>query len=310
MLLVNPFSGKGVTKTKLGEIVKLFCENGCAVTVYFTQARNTTELAREHCARFDLLVCVGGDGTLSDVVAGLATMENPPPIGYIPAGTANDVASTLSLSRDVAVAVKTVLEGELVSLDVGTFENTYFTYIAAFGAFTGVSYGTPQSTKKALGHLAYVLGGLADMTAIRPRRVRIEYDGGVIEDDFIFGGVTNSTSVAGLVRLDPRDVNLGDGMFEVILVKNPVNLIELRDIIMSIATRDWTSENVRILHTARVCFTFAEPVMWTRDGEDGGAHSALEIVNRRRAVRVIIPKQEAQPLQQESQPPQTPQEAQ
>ncbi|MDR1328502.1 MAG: hypothetical protein LBK23_02745, partial [Oscillospiraceae bacterium] len=151
---------------------------------------------------------------------------------------------------------------------------------------------TTPAAKRALGHLAYVLGGLADLAAIKPRRTVVRYDGGVIDDSFVFGGVTNSTSVAGLVRLPPWDVDLGDGKFEVILVKNPLNLQDFLDILGSVANQSYESDNVRLLHTSRVSFEFDEPVMWTRDGENGGAHRKVEIVNKMRAVRVIIQRPE------------------
>jgi YegS/Rv2252/BmrU family lipid kinase len=296
MLLINPYSGKGITKTKLVDIISRFAVRNCCVTTFFTQNHDTSRLARELGPQYDTLVCAGGDGTLSDVVAGLVDAENPPPIGYIPMGTANDVASTLSLSRNLDIAVETALEGEPVSLDVGLFGSQYFTYIAAFGAFTRVSYATPQNTKRALGHLAYVLGGIYELGSVHSRRVRIEYDGGVIEDNFVFGGVTNSLSVAGLVKLNPLDVNLGDGKFEVILVKNPVNLAELSELLLKIAQHNLTSPSVTLLHTSRVKFSFTEPVKWTRDGEDGGAHSRIEITNRPRAVRILIPRALPEPV--------------
>ncbi|MDR0839728.1 MAG: YegS/Rv2252/BmrU family lipid kinase [Oscillospiraceae bacterium] len=290
MLLVNPYSGRGLSKSALGDIVSRFAEGNYIVTVHITKDRNTALLVREHSAEFDLIVCVGGDGTLSDVVSGLILMgsDSPPPIGYIPMGTANDMATTLALSRDIPTAVQTILDGRPVPLDIGCFAGGFFTYIAAFGAFTGVSYGTPQNAKRALGHLAYVFGGLADIATIKPRHAVVEHDGGVIEDTLIFGGVTNSTSVAGLVKLRPDDVDLSDGKFEVILVRNPVKPQDFVDILTSVTNHTYVSDNVRLLHTSRVKFTFDDPVPWTRDGEDGGAHSEILIENRTRAVRIII----------------------
>ena len=163
----------------------------------------------------------------------------------------------------------------------------FFVYIAAFGAFTGVSYSTTQGAKRALGHLAYVLDGLASVSAIRPRQTRIEYDGGTLEGEYIFGGVTNSTSVAGFVKLDCKDVDLGDGLFEVILVKNPLNATELGNTIASILSHTYDSENVRLLHTSKIRFTFDEEVEWTRDGENGGKHRVLDIENKQHALRII-----------------------
>jgi YegS/Rv2252/BmrU family lipid kinase len=289
MLIVNPYSGRGLSKNALGTIVALFCAGDYAVTVYSTQCGTPEELVLEYAGRFDLVVCVGGDGTVSGVASGLLRLTTPPPpFGFIPAGTANDMAATLALSKDPATAVKSVLNGRPVPLDIGCFNDKYFMYIAAFGAFTGVSYSTKQSAKRALGHLAYVLDGLVSMAAIRPRHTVIEYDDGTLEGEYIFGGVTNSTTIAGFVKLDCRDVDLGDGLFEVILVTNPLNASELGNTIASILNHTYQSENVRLLHTKKIRFTFDEDVEWTLDGENGGKHRVMEIENRQHALRIII----------------------
>jgi diacylglycerol kinase (ATP) len=288
LLIVNPLSGRGLSKNALGIIVSLFCDEGYAVTACTTLHDTAEDLAREYAGNYDLVVCVGGDGTLSGVASGLMQLPSPPPFGFIPSGTSNDMASTLALPRDPAAAVRTVLRGLPAPLDIGCMGGKYFTYIAAFGAFTGVSYSTKQSAKRALGHLAYVIDGLASVPAIRPRHTVIAYDGGTLEGDYIFGGVTNSTTIAGFVRLDRKDVDLGDGLFEVILVRNPINAAELTNIITSILNHTYQSENVQLLHTRKITFEFDEDVVWTRDGEFGGAHRALEIENRQHALRIIV----------------------
>ena len=293
MLLVNPNSGKGVTSNKLGEIVYRFALAGCNVTTRFTEAGRVPELAKTLGAEYPLLVCVGGDGTLSESIAGLMELNaaRRPVIGYIPNGTANDMATTLALSRDIGVAVDTILYGDTLPLDIGRFNGGYFSYIAAFGAFTSVSYTTSQQAKRTLGHFAYILGGIGELSAIKPKHTIVEYDGGVIEDSFIFGAVTNSTSVAGVMRLDATDVDLSDGEFEVILIKNPMSAQELFNILASISSQSYASDNIRFLHTSRVKFTFDEPVAWTRDGENGGEHKTLEISNCPRAVVIIKNRQ-------------------
>ncbi|MDR0863131.1 MAG: YegS/Rv2252/BmrU family lipid kinase [Oscillospiraceae bacterium] len=288
MLIINPFSGRGLTKTNLGGVVQALCGGGYAVTTYVAGELRCGELAARYGSQYEVVACIGGDGTLSDVIAGLVMLENPPSVGYIPSGTANDVATSLELPRDPNLAVQRILDGALVPLDVGVFAGEFFTYVAAFGAFTGVSYQTPQSAKRALGHLAYIFGGLADMAAIHPVHTIVEFDDGVIEDDFIFGGVTNSLSVAGLVRLEPRDVELADGLFEVLLVKNPVDLLAMGDILHSLLLRDYDNDNVRLLHTTRAKFTFDEDVAWTRDGENGGTHREVEITVKPGAINIIV----------------------
>ncbi|UOO38175.1 YegS/Rv2252/BmrU family lipid kinase [Oscillospiraceae bacterium CM] len=285
---MNPYSGRGLSCSALGAIVSLLCREGYAVTVYTTKTQTPEYIAREYSGGFDGVVCVGGDGTLSGVASGLMQTPSPPPFGYIPNGTANDMASTLALPRDPRTAVLSILNGWPTPLDIGCYDNKHFTYIAAFGAFTGVSYTTKQSAKRALGHLAYVIGGLASVSSIRPRHTVIDYDDGTLEGNFIFGGVTNSTSIAGFVRLDEKDVDLGDGLFEVILVRQPVKAADLGIILNSIINHTYDSDNVLLLHTKRIRFRFDEDVEWTRDGENGGIYRELEITNCRHALKIII----------------------
>jgi len=204
-------------------------------------------------------------------------------------GTANDVAATLGLSRDPVQAARTIVNGHPIDLDVGSFGGDgFFTYVAAFGAFTEVSYETPQESKQALGHLAYVLEGMSRLPYITPYRTRVEYDGGVIEEDLVFGGVTNATSVAGLVKLDASAVELGDGLFEVLLVKQPANLIQMSEIFNGLKNMQYSSQSVTVLHCKSVRFSFDAPVAWTRDGESGGRYRDIRFVNHQGAVRMLV----------------------
>lgn len=289
MLIVNPNSGKGAIKTALFDIISTFSNAGYAVTTYITSgAGDASRFAREYGKDYDIVACSGGDGTLSDVMGGLVTVDDPPPIGYIPMGTANDVATTFGLSRTPKIAAQRIVDGTPTPLDVGRFEDKYFSYIYAFGAFTEVSYSTPQERKRLLGHFAYVLEGMASLSNITSYHAVIEHDGGTEEGNYIFGAVTNSTSVAGLVKLDPLDVSLSDGFFEVLLIKSPKNLSALSTIINNVLKQSYDPDYVTFLHTKRIKFTFDEPVSWTRDGEDGGKFLTAHAENIRKAVKLII----------------------
>jgi len=288
MLVINPHSGRGLSKTALGTIVSNLCVVDYIVTVFFANEMTPEELAYEYVEYFDLAVCVGGDGTLSGFISGMLKAGASVPLGFIPSGTATDIATTLALSRDPLTASQTILKGTPKSLDIGKMHDRYFTYIAAFGAFTGVAYLTPQSAKRTLGHFAYVLTGLADVPAIKPRHTIVEYDGNVIEGDFIFGGVTNSTSVAGLVRIDTQRVDLSDGKHEVILVKSPMGVTDFVDILASVAAKTYDGDNVQMFHASSVKFTFKEEVAWTIDGEDGGKHKTAEITNCHKAIEIVM----------------------
>lgn len=292
LLIVNPVSGKGQAGNSLSCILSELCRSGRAVTTYMTGGPgDAARFAQEHGPEFETLVCVGGDGTLSEVISGLMCVpqDRRPTIGYIPMGTANDVATTLNLPKAPAAAARLVLTGKPRHLDVGRLsDGRYFSYIAAFGAFTEVSYSTPQDTKRTLGHLAYVLEGMSSLPRIMPYHVKVEYDGGELEDDFVFGGVTNSTSVAGLVKLDPADVGLCDGLFEVILVKNPTSLADFSGIFSGVVAQHYDNETFTFLHTKKIRFSFDREIPWTRDGEAGGTFSSVEAENIKHAINIIV----------------------
>ncbi len=291
MLIANPFSGQGKAKTSLFPVLDEFCKNDYSPTVYISGGEKTCRsLAAQYASQYDLLVCMGGDGTLSDVASGLMEIPEPdrPAVGYIPMGTANDIASTLSLSVEPVTAVANIIKKTPSPYDMGKWDGGYFAYIAAFGAFTEVSYSTPQSLKRAFGHAAYVFSGLSALPAIKPKHTVVDYEGGTITGDFIFGAVCNSTSVAGLIKLKPDAVDLSDGMFEVILVRNPMTAADFLNIISNVSTQHFDSQDVMMLHTPWVKFSFDEPVAWTRDGEDGGKHENVVIENCCKALNIVF----------------------
>lgn len=289
MLVVNPNAGKGGYKNSLADILEEFCRNDWEPTVFFTRGvGHAPALVAREASAYDMVTCLGGDGTLSEVAAGLMSLPERPPIGYIPLGTANDVARTLGLSHKPIQAARDIIKGERLPFDMGQLGGEYFTYIAAFGAFTEVSYGTPQESKHTLGHMAYLLEGLKSLSKISSVRAIVEYDDGVEEGDYLFGGVTNSTSIAGLLRLDREAVKLSDGMFEVLLIQRPKDLADLNEIVTALMTGNFNVNKVRFLKSREVRIMFAEPVAWTRDGEDGGKHRDVMIVNRHPGVEIIV----------------------
>ena len=291
MLIVNPAAGRGAYKKGFADALHTLDKGGLRTTVFFTSGRgDATLLAKEHAADFDTVACIGGDGTLSEVMAGLMKVENPPPLGYIPMGTANDVATTLGIPKNNAPrAALRILNGTARPFDVGGFgESEYFAYIAAFGAFTEVSYATPQNQKKVLGHLAYVLQGALALPKIEVYPTRVEYDDGVVEANLVYGSMSNSTSVAGIVHLREEMVSLGDGLSELVLVKDPGNVVAFGELVESVLSRRFDSDKLMILHTKKARFTFEKPVPWTRDGEDGGSHREITLYNYAAPIRLIF----------------------
>jgi len=291
MLIINPMAGRGSYRISFGDAMQVLAEGGYRTTLFFTSQRgDATRFASHYAARYDVVACIGGDGTLSEVLAGLMTLDNPPPVGYFPMGTANDVATTLGLPKnDTVAAARRILTGMPHPFDVGGFgEKDYFAYIAAFGAFTEVSYATPQDQKKMLGHLAYVLQGMQQLPKIEPIHTVVEYDGGVLEGNFLYGSVSNSTSVAGIVRLPEAMVSLGDGVSELVLVRDPGTVANFAELVSSVLSERFDSEKLLILHTKKARFRFDYPVAWTRDGEAGGEYRDIEIRNIHCPVKLIF----------------------
>lgn len=290
-MIINPVAGRGMYKNGLGEALHVLHSAGYAPTVRFTTRAGEAVDIAAGSAGYDLVCCMGGDGTLSDVVEGLMRVGDDarPPVGYFPLGTANDVATTLGLPKgDSPACARRIAGGEERAWDVGDMGNgRYFTYVAAFGAFTDVSYETSQQSKQALGHLAYLLEGVNRLAKLPHYQTRVELDGQALEGNFIFGGVTNSTSVAGLVKLDQNLVSLDDGLFEVSLVRFPETLADMNKLMAEVAARKYDGEMFSIRRSQSVRFLFAESVPFTRDGEPGGSYEDLLIENRRAALTLL-----------------------
>ncbi|MEG1790560.1 MAG: YegS/Rv2252/BmrU family lipid kinase [Oscillospiraceae bacterium] len=291
MFIINPVAGRGSYKQGLGEALGVLYAGGYVPTLYFTtRAGEAVSLAAEHAGDYDVVCCLGGDGTLSDVVAGLLTLPNPPPIGYFPLGTANDVATTLKLPKnDTVAAAKLVVAGTPLPWDAGSMgESDKFVYVAAFGAFTDVSYETTQQSKQTLGSLAYLLEGMNRLPRLPHYHTRVELSGDrVFEGDYIFGCATNSTSVGGLVKLDQSRVDLSDGEFEISLVRYPANLLDLNTLMSEAVTKNGNGEFFTLTQAHKARFIFDAPVPWTRDGEAGGAYADITIENISGKIEII-----------------------
>lgn len=289
LFIYNPHAGKGLVRGKLAAILDTFTQAGYLVTAYPTQRKaDATHIAAKLGKRFDRVVCSGGDGTLSEVISGLLTLDMPPMLGYIPAGTTNDFAKNLHLPNGMERAAWTAVHGVPRAADMGEFGEQTFVYVAAFGAFTDVAYDTPQNVKNMFGHLAYLLEGMGRLGSLKSYRLSVEHDGGVEEGDFIFGMVSNTVSVGGFRGMPTSKVKLDDGLFEVLLIRMPTTPIELQDIVLSLARQSVVGGGtVTAFHSARLKVTGAEPLPWTLDGEYGGAPETVEIENLPRAITLV-----------------------
>ncbi|MBQ8207998.1 MAG: diacylglycerol kinase family lipid kinase [Clostridia bacterium] len=289
LLIINPVAGKMKSKNALFDIVKVFCDHEFDVHVKLTARRgHGTEIAENEHMNYDLIVCVGGDGTLNEVVRGLVRCGAETPVGYIPAGSTNDFAGSIGLSLNIKQAAKNIAVGTPVRLDIGSFKDVCFTYIASFGAFTSASYSTPQTTKNAIGHIAYILEGIKDLSTIKPAHIKAEADGKLYEGDYIFGGIANSTSVGGIVKLKKELVDMSDGLFEVILIKNPKNINHLNDIILSLMTSEYkNNKSIDYFNASEIKITTEEKLPWTVDGEYADGSGSFTIKNLKQRLTII-----------------------
>ena len=292
LFVYNPRSGKGQIKNKLSEILNIFAGAGYEITVRPTQCeKDAYETIKNTGANYGMIVSSGGDGTLNESFHRIMEfpLEERPFFGYIPTGSTNDFASTLSISKNPVTAAKGIVKGKKFWCDVGKASTGYFAYVAAFGAFTNVAYDTPQETKNALGHIAYILEGLKSLANLESYRVKVQYvdeDGKIreFEDEFIYGMISNTESVGGMNLLKKSEIDLQDGMFEALLVRNPENPIELQQTINALVTKDFSSDRFYFFRTNTVEFQGESEISWTLDGEYGGTLKEMKIENIAKAI--------------------------
>lgn len=296
LFIFNPRSGKGSIKNRLMDILDIFVKGGYEVTVHPTQCyMDGLKVTRKKAANYDIVVASGGDGTLDEIVTGMMLGGYTNPIGYIPSGSTNDFANSFHISKNMLQAATDIVEGLPHAFDVGRFNDDYFVYIAAFGLFTDVSYETNQDMKNILGHAAYILEGTQRLFNIKSYSLQIESDEGKLSGDFIFGMVSNATSVGGFKRLTGPDVMLDDGVFEVMLIRKPKNILELNEIIASLVGPG-DSKMIEVFKTTTLGMQCEEEISWTLDGEFGGEHRSVEIQNMKHAVQIVLPRNGEVPL--------------
>lgn len=290
LFIFNPYSGKAQVRGRLFEILDTMVKAGYEVTAYPTQAPgDATQKVETEAGDYDLVVCSGGDGTLDEAVAGMMRREDKVPLGYIPAGSTNDFATSLGIPKDIVLAAETAVTGQRFPCDIGNFNGDFFVYVAAFGLFTSVSYQTSQEWKNLLGRAAYILKGAKCLHDIPSYLMLVEYDGIRLQDAFIYGMITNSTSVGGFKGMTGKDVLLDDGIFEVTLIKKPRNPIELNEIIASLVSLVDDTDMVYSFKADEIKIIAKHPISWTLDGEFGGEHTEVTVKNLCRAVEIMVP---------------------
>ena len=292
LLIVNPCSGRAKMYTELLKVVEVFSYADYLVSVYPTKSRGDATQYVEKLTHddFDLIVVCGGDGTLNEVIEGIMNSKNNIPLGYIPSGTLNEWSSGLNISRNIETAAKDIINGKKIKLDIGRFNDKYFSYTASFGAFTGASYSTPQEVKNVLGQSAYFFEGIKSLGTIKPIHMKITTEDRVVEGDYLFGAISNSLSVGGIVKYDKTPVGLNDGLFEIILIKNPDNIVKLQPLVDGILRHEFDREGIEFFRSEKFIVETDESVAWTLDGEYAKSNGKLTVENIHGAITFIVPE--------------------
>ena len=291
LLIVNPCSGKAKMKTELLSVVSVLSAGGYEVTVYPTKNRGDATVKVEELQKdeYEIIVACGGDGTLNEVITGIMNANLSCKLGYIPSGTLNEWSSGLGIARNIEDAAKDIVNGHEVYLDIGKFGDKYFSYTASFGAFTSASYSAPQEIKNVLGQAAYFFEGIKSISNIKPIPLKFTVDGRIIEGDFLFGAISNSMSVGGIVKFDESVVKLNDGEFEILLIRNPDNILKFQPLIDGILRKELNKEGMEFLHASNITVEGAKDVSFTLDGEYAAGAEKIEIRNIHNAIKFIVP---------------------
>ncbi len=288
LIIFNPLSGTKLSKKYVADIIEMYCKEGYTCTVHATRGRDDAkEVVMYTAHKFERILCIGGDGTLNEVVSGLLGGNHKVKLGYIPTGSTNDFANSLVLPKNIIKASKATLYGEEQKVDVGKFNSRYFSYVASFGAFTKASYATPQNIKNALGHMAYILEGIMEIGNIKPIHMKFTLENETLEDDYIFGAISNSTSLGGILSLKPDVVDMNDGLLEMLLIKAPKNIIELNECIAALTTQNYDSRMLEFRSTSKLLISADDDVEWSLDGEYEKGSSQIVIENIHDAFTLI-----------------------
>jgi YegS/Rv2252/BmrU family lipid kinase len=291
LLLINLHSGKGEIKNNLADIIDVYSHFEYEVTVFTSQYRgHIGDLIKQYAENYDLVVCSGGDGTLNEVCENVSKLKKQPIIGYIPSGSTNDFAASVGITKNPVEAAITSISGRSFPIDLGQIEDKCFIYVAAFGAFTNVSYETSQNLKNVLGYQAYILEGIKQLPNIKPFHMKVEWDGGTIDDNFIYGMVSNTHSVGGIKSIIADDTELDDGLFEVFLIPHITNANDIAALIKDFAEKNFENANkIYSFKTSKIKFISDDEISWTADGELSGTYKTAEIKVLNKAVTINIP---------------------
>lgn len=288
LLILNPKAGKQGGKTNFFTIVSILSRK-YDLTVHLTEYAGDAADTAAQAEEFPTVICCGGDGTVGQVLDGVTRLSHPVNIGYIPCGTTNDLATAVGIPKGIKQATQAILNGQPIPHDVGLFNGErHFVYTATFGAFARTSYETPQELKNLLGHFAYLLSGVSELANLHKYSVKLTFDAGIFEaDDVLLCSVLNTTSVGGILKLPRDEVDFADGVFEVLIVRCPADLMEFNSLILALTTSNFDAPDLYLLRTSKLQIETTEPAAWTLDGEGAGEHTDVTVQCLKQAANFI-----------------------
>lgn len=291
LIIVNPNAGKGKVQKRIHKIASNFAKQDYVVDIIYTKINySAASIIRDYKGNLDLIVCCGGDGTLNDLINAVMKLKKKPKISFIPLGTMNDFANTIGLYRFKFWLPNNMKNAEEVKIDIGKFNEKYFNYVAAFGAFTMVPYVTRQSLKRLFGKAAYFIVATKYLKKIKAYNLEVNVDGNVTKGNFIYGSISNSKSIAGFQWFRKREINLSDGKYEVILVRKPKKKTGIISIAINILFKRYNNKNFVFLQGSNIKIMPKTHLNWTLDGEYGGRKKQVEIINNKEALTMVIPQ--------------------
>lgn len=289
LLITNPASGKGTIKKDLYKIVKNFKKLKFKVDLKYTNLDyNASQIVMNYDKDCDVIIVLGGDGTLNEVVTGLTKSNKKIKVGFIPIGTTNDFAKSLKIKRNRIELSKTILDKDVKDCDTGKINDKYFNYVAAFGVFTETSYATSREQKRKFGRLAYVFNGIKELFKIRKHKAKIYADDMIITDDFIYGGISNSKSIAGFELYNKDEVDMSDGKFEAMFIRMPKNFFRKIKLGFDLLLKNRKNSDIICFKVSKIVIEVEEPVDWTMDGEYAGKYSVVKIENLQKNMAFLV----------------------
>lgn len=294
-IIYNPTSGRELFKKHLPQVLQKLENAGYETSAHATtgegDAIRAAKIAVER--RYDIVVAAGGDGTLNEVVNGLAEQEYRPKLGVIPMGTTNDFARALQIPRDIEKAVDIIVKGDTLPVDIGRMNDRYFINIAGGGRLTELTYEVPSKLKTMIGQLAYYIKGIEMLPSIKATELTIEYDGKLFEGEAMLFLIALTNSVGGFEKLAP-DASINDGLFTLLILKK-TNLAEfLRIATLALRGEHLSDDHVIYTTANRVKVRSSEKVLINLDGELGGEAPA-EFENLYRHLDVFVPIEKVRP---------------